>query len=77
MIETNVTYFTLPEEAFGAFVRRTTIANIDNERLLHISILDGLARIQPFGGKLNLLLKVSRYLISCCSRQSSSFSHRA
>jgi hypothetical protein len=60
MIETNVTYFTLPEETFGAFVRRTTIANIDNDRLLHLSVLDGLARIQPFGGKLNSLLKVSR-----------------
>ena len=60
MIETNVTYFTLPEETFGAFVRRTTIANIDSDRLLHLSVLDGLARIQPFGGKLNSLLKVSR-----------------
>lgn len=67
MIETNVTYFTLPEEAFGAFVRRTTIANIDSDRLLHVSILDGLARIQPFGGKLNTILKVScMYLSSCC-----------
>ncbi|KAL7540731.1 hypothetical protein ACHAXR_011982 [Thalassiosira sp. AJA248-18] len=55
-IETNVTYFTLPEEDFGAFVRRTTIANLD-DRDLHISILDGLARIQPVGGKLNMLLK--------------------
>ena len=66
MIETNVTYFSLPEETFGAFVRRTTIANIDSDRLLHVSILDGLARIQPFGGKLNLLLKVSR-AFSCSS----------
>lgn len=74
MIETNVTYFTLPEESFGAFVRRTTIANIDNDRLLHISILDGLARIQPFGGKLNTLLKVSRYFISCFQQSYSSHS---
>ena len=56
-IETNVTYFTLPEEDFGAFVRRTTIANTDSTKSLHLSVLDGLARIQPVGGKLNMLLK--------------------
>jgi len=56
-IETNVTYFTLPEEDFGAFVRRTTISNIDKDHSVHLSILDGLARIQPSGGKLDLLLK--------------------
>lgn len=56
-IETNVTYFTLPEENFGAFVRRTTIANTDKDRPLYISILDGLARMQPAGGKLDILLK--------------------
>jgi len=56
-IETNVTYFTLPEEDFGAFVRRTTVANTDKDRPLHLSVLDGLARIQPVGGELNLLLK--------------------
>ena len=55
-IETNVTYFTLPEEDFGAFVRRTTISNLD-DRTLHLSILDGLARIQPAGGRLNGVLK--------------------
>ena len=56
-IETNVTYFTMPEENFGAFVRRTTIANLDKDRSVHLSVLDGLARIQPSGGKLNYLLK--------------------
>ncbi|KAL7554710.1 hypothetical protein ACHAWF_018253 [Thalassiosira exigua] len=56
-IETNVTYFTLPEEDFGAFVRRTTIANLDKDRPVRLSVLDGLARIQPVGGKLNEMLK--------------------
>ena len=55
-IETNVTYFVLPEEDIGAFVKRTTITNLDESKL-HISILDGLPRIQPVGGKLNALLK--------------------
>jgi len=51
-IETNVTYFILPEEDFGALVRRTTITNLDNKRPLTMSVLDGLARIEPAGGKL-------------------------
>lgn len=56
-IETNVTYFTLPEEDFGSFVRRTTIKNLDNNEPLKLSMLDGLARIEPAGGKINDLLK--------------------
>lgn len=53
-LETNVTYFILPEEDFGAFVKRTTITNIlpQNRKFrrsnnLSISILDGLAKIEP------------------------------
>ena len=55
-IETNVTFFVLPEEDFGAFVKRTTVANAADSKL-YISILDGLPRIQPVGGKINGLLK--------------------
>jgi hypothetical protein len=57
-IETNVTYFNLPEEDFGAFVKRTTISNLDEKDALHLSVLDGLARIQPSGGKLEAQLKM-------------------
>ena len=57
-IETNVTYFNLPEEDFGAFVKRTTISNLDEKDALHLSVLDGLARIQPVGGKLEAQLKM-------------------
>ena len=53
-IETNVTYFILPEEDFGAFVKRTSITNIlpQNRKFgksnnLLISILDGLAKVEP------------------------------
>lgn len=56
-IETNVTYFTLPEEDFGALVRRTTITNLDQQLPLTLSMLDGLARMEPAGGKLDNLLK--------------------
>eukprot|EP00804_Cyclotella_cryptica_P012389 CCRYP_010837-RJ/>CCRYP_010837-RJ protein AED:0.20 eAED:0.20 QI:1618/0.8/0.66/1/0.4/0.33/6/0/687 len=55
-IETNVSYFVLPEEDFGAFVKRTTVSNL-GEKKLYLSILDGLPRIQPVGGKLDALLK--------------------
>lgn len=57
-IETNVTYFNLPEEDFGAFVKRTTITNLASDNELHLSVLDGLSRIQPVGGKLELMLKM-------------------
>ena len=56
-IETNVTYFTLPEEDFGALVRRVTITNVDQNQALNFSMLDGLARVEPAGGALNKLLK--------------------
>ena len=57
-IETNVTYFVLPEEDFGAFVRRTTITNTANKGdSLKLSVLDGLARMEPAGGKLDVYLK--------------------
>lgn len=55
-IETNVSFFILPEEDFGAFVKRTTIANL-GDNTLYLSILDGLPRMQPVGGKLDALLK--------------------
>ena len=56
-IETNVTFIVLPEEDFGAFVKRTTVSNLDKKRPLTISMLDGLAKIEPAGGKLDSLLK--------------------
>jgi hypothetical protein len=56
-LETNVTYFILPEEDFGAFVRRTTITNTDSQEPVTLSVLDGLTRMEPAGGKLNYYLK--------------------
>jgi hypothetical protein len=56
-METNVTYFILPEEDFGAFVRRTTIANTHSREPMNISLLDGLAKMQPAGGNLDVMLK--------------------
>jgi hypothetical protein len=56
-IETNVTYFLLPEEDFGAFVKRTTITNLNPRETLTLSVVDGLAKIEPAGGKLDGYLK--------------------
>jgi hypothetical protein len=56
-LETNVTYFILPEEDFGAFVRRTTITNTHPKESMTLSVLDGLARLEPAGGKMNANLK--------------------
>jgi len=56
-IQTNVTYFILPEEDFGAFVRRTTISNTHPKENVMISFLDGLAKMQPAGGDIDTILK--------------------
>jgi len=56
-LETNVTYFILPEEDFGAFVRRVTITNTDPKETVNISFLDGLAKMQPAGGNIGNYLK--------------------
>jgi len=58
-LETNVTYFILPEEHFGAFVRRTTITNTHQDEQVTISFLDGLTRMQPAGGDIDNYLKMS------------------
>lgn len=56
-IETNVTYIILPNEDFSSLVRRTTITNTDASSDVTLSILDGLAQIEPVGGPLDWMLK--------------------
>lgn len=55
-VQTSVTYFVLPEENFAALVRKTTITNIGKDALT-FSALDGLAQLEPTGGRLNWGLK--------------------
>ena len=55
-VTTNVNYFVLPEEDFAALVRRTTITNTGDDDLT-LSALDGLAKLEPTGGKLEWGLK--------------------
>jgi hypothetical protein len=55
-LSTSVKYIVLPEESFGALVRRTNITNIGSTPVT-ISALDGLAKIEPVGGMLDWSLK--------------------
>lgn len=47
LFRTEVTYFILPNEPFGAIVRRATFENLGDEA--EFEILDGMPRIIPFG----------------------------
>ena len=49
-------YFVLPEEDFAGLVRRSTYTNTGSSELT-ISILDGLAKMEPSGGMLDWSLK--------------------
>mmetsp|Transcript_38017 Transcript_38017/g.81207 ORF Transcript_38017/g.81207 Transcript_38017/m.81207 type:complete len:1244 (+) Transcript_38017:325-4056(+) len=55
-VTTSVTYFGLPEADVAALVRRTTITNTGDDALT-LSALDGLAKMEPTGGKLQWGLK--------------------
>ena len=55
-VSTTINYFVLPEENFAALVRRSTIANTGSSDIT-IDVLDGLAKMEPFGGPLDGMLK--------------------
>ena len=55
-LKTTATFFVLPEEDFGALVRRMTITNTGDDTLT-ISALDGLGKIEPVGGMIDWSLK--------------------
>jgi hypothetical protein len=47
-IQTNVLYFTLPGEPFAGLVREVTLTNLADEPL-DLEMLDGMARVMPYG----------------------------
>jgi hypothetical protein len=53
---TNIQYFILPESNFASLIRRTTLTNSGVDDLT-IDVLDGLAKMEPFGGPLDGMLK--------------------
>lgn len=48
-LQTNVLYFTLPNEDFPALVRKTTFTNIDPTNEMKLEVLDGLGALVPSG----------------------------
>lgn len=48
-LQTNVLYFTVPNEDYPSLVRRTTFTNLDPSQPLQIEVLDGLAKLIPAG----------------------------
>lgn len=48
-LQTNVLYFTVPNEDYPSLVRKTTFTNLDPSQPLQIEVLDGLARLIPAG----------------------------
>ena len=55
-LTTSVKYIVLPEDTFGALVRRTNITNSGSDPVT-ISALDGLAKLEPVGGMIEWALK--------------------
>jgi len=55
-LTTAVKYFVLPEENFAALIRRATFTNTGVSDV-ELETLDGLAKIEPSGGKLDGMLK--------------------
>ncbi len=47
-IQSQVLYFTLPGEPFAGLVRQVTVTNVGKEPLT-LELLDGMARVMPFG----------------------------
>jgi len=55
-ITTSVKYFILPEENFASLIRRTTFTNT-GKTALTVDVLDGLAKMEPYGGQIDWSLK--------------------
>ena len=60
-LQTNVVYFTAPQENFAGLVRQVTFKNISAQPLA-FEVLDGLPAIAPYGVNNSLLKDMSRTL---------------
>jgi hypothetical protein len=60
-LQTNLNYFTLPNQPAGTLVRKVTFNNL-SKKTLDLEILDGLARIIPYGASNGMLKDMSRTL---------------
>ncbi|CAM9185382.1 unnamed protein product [Ectocarpus fasciculatus] len=48
-LDVSVQYYEVPNEDFGALIRRTTLTNTHDSESLEIEALDGMARVLPYG----------------------------
>lgn len=48
-LQTNIVYFTTPNEDFASLVRKVTFTNLDPEQELELEVVDGLSKIIPSG----------------------------
>ncbi|MFO8053180.1 MAG: hypothetical protein R6U54_04390, partial [Candidatus Omnitrophota bacterium] len=60
-LQTDVRYLTLPNQAAGTLARRVTFKNL-SKKTLELELLDGLARVVPYGASNGMLKDMSRTL---------------
>jgi hypothetical protein len=48
-LQTNIQYFTIPNEEFPGLIRKVTFSNLDSEEDLLLDVVDGLSELIPFG----------------------------
>ena len=48
-LQTNIVYYTAPNQDFPALVRKVTFKNLDSKQELKLEVLDGLSRLVPAG----------------------------
>jgi len=65
-IKIEVTYFTIPNEAFPALARRVKITNL-GKRSAEIEVLDGLPALIPFGFEDSFLKRISQTIEAWCT----------
>lgn len=48
-LQTNILYYTIPNEDFAGLIRKVTFTNLDDKTDLYLDGLDGLAELIPYG----------------------------
>lgn len=48
-LQTNILYYTIPNEEFAGLIRKVTFSNLDNYEDLYLDVVDGLSELIPYG----------------------------
>lgn len=62
-IKTEVNYYVLPKECIGALVRHLTVTNV-SQKTIELEVLDGIAKILPYGMTNSEYKQMSNLLVS-------------